>query len=290
MHELTAEEFRARLAERPAPPFEPRPMAAVDDLTTPSGALARVYRPTDAAVAEPASTPTMVYFHGGGFVIGSVANSDLTARKLADGIGCTLVSIEYRLAPEHPFPAAVHDVDEAIAWVAGGGLGHPVHQLFVGGDSAGANLAFVGALHARDAGIPLVHQLLVYPCVDPAVASPSHEENGDGYLLTRAGMAWFWRQYLGEDLADADHPDANPLLARLHDLPPATVTTAGFDPLRDEGLEVAATLARAGTKVTLLHEPTLFHGFIGYGELVPAAARALGDMCATVRAALARGV
>jgi acetyl esterase len=286
-HDMTAVELRAALEAQPPSPFPPTELALVKDQTLPSGMMVRVYRPTAESVSNPADSPTMVFIHGGGFVVGNVEGNDLTVRKIALRTGCTVVSIEYRLAPEHMFPAAADDVHEALRWVADGGLGVVPKKILIGGDSAGANLSLVGALRARDAGIDIAHQLLIYPCVDPSCSSASYKANSTGYLLTESLMHWFWKAYVGDDYATNKNPHVNPLHANLSGVAPATLITAGYDPLCDEGKEVAAALAKAGVAVTSLHYPGLIHGFIGFGDIVPTADTALTEMCNAVAAALA---
>jgi acetyl esterase len=287
-HLMTATELRAALAESPPSPFPPVEMASVSDMTLPSGSWVRVYRPTAESVANPADSPTMLWIHGGGFVIGDVEGNDLTVRKIAAYTGCTVASIEYRLAPEYPFPAAPDDVFEAIQWITGGGLGAAPSKLLIGGDSAGANLAMVGALRARNAGIDIAHQLLVYPCVDPTCSTESYKANAEGYLLSANFMHWFWNHYLGADYASNTDPHVNPLQAdSLAGMASATVITAGYDPLCDEGKQVAAALQAAGVTTDTLHCPGLIHGFIGFGDIIPTAEAALKEMCEMAAAAIA---
>jgi acetyl esterase len=287
-HNMTATELRSALAESPPSPFAPVEMASVEDMTLASGAWVRVYRPTGESVANPADSPTMLWIHGGGFVIGDVAGNDLTVRKIAAYTGCTVASLEYRLAPEYPFPAAPDDVFEAIQWIAGGGMGATPNKLLIGGDSAGGNLAMVGALRARDAGIDITHQMLVYPCVDPTCSSESFKANAEGYLLSAPFMHWFWKNYLGDDYVEVVDPLVNPLQAEsLAGMASATVITAGYDPLCDEGKQVAAALTDAGVATVALHYPGLIHGFIGFGDIMPTAEAALKEMCAAVAAVAA---
>ena len=237
-------------------------VAHVRDLAIdgPGGELPlRVYRP-----AGEAPFPTLVWFHGGGFVLGNLETADPTCRALANATGCVVVSVEYRKAPEHPFPAAVEDSYAATRWVVDNvsTLKGAPERVAVGGDSAGGNLAAVVSLLARDRDGPdLGYQLLVYPTVSAASDWPSHEENAEGYFLTLETMLWFRAHYFDSDIHHAN-PYANPLLATdLSGLPPATVVTAGFDPLRDEGIAYAETLEAAGVAVEHHHYADMIHGF-----------------------------
>lgn len=242
------------------------PVESVADIAVGSVPL-RVYRPH-----SPKPLPTVVFFHGGGFVIGSVETHDGVCRRLCNEVDAVVVSVEYRLAPEHPFPAAVQDCRAVLSWVAAhlDDYGADPARLAVGGDSAGGNLAAVCAQQARSEGIALAAQLLVYPVTDMLGEYPSHVENGEGYFLTRADMDWFGRHYVGIDRTDprAAEVDADPRLSPLHaesldGLPPAVVATAEFDPLRDDGDAYAAALAAAGVKVEHQQFAGLIHGFYG---------------------------
>jgi Esterase/lipase len=224
---------------------------------------ARVYHPAPGEVL-----PLVVYLHGGGWVAGSVAVADRPCRALALAGRCVVVSVEYRLAPETPFPGGLHDCYAALGWLAAhaADLGADAGRLVVCGDSAGANLAAATALLARDRGGPAIaHQLLVYPCV--ARSSPAADV-GEGHVLTRASMDWFSGHYLA-DPAHASDPYATPLTAaHLRDLPPATIVTAEFDPLRAEGEAYAARLKEDGVPVELISWPGVVHGFLWMaGEL-----------------------
>jgi acetyl esterase len=225
--------------------------------------------------------PIVTYFHGGGFVIGDIDTHDGPCRVLCAATGAVVVSVDYRLAPEHRFPAALDDCVAATAWAAehARDLGADPTRLGVAGDSAGGNLAAAVAIAARTAGGPAIRaQALVYPVVDFSTVHPSVKENGEGYLLTAAAMAWFCAQYLGDH--DSADPMASPLLADLADLPPAVVATAEFDPLRDEGRAYADALAGAGVAVHRLEFPGLIHGFMGLGSLSPGSARATDEVWA----------
>ncbi len=263
----------------------PRPeVAAVKDLEVPGPAgqiPVRVYRPSQ----EP-DLPVLVYLHGGGFTICSIETHDVTCRELANGAGCVVVSVEYRLAPEHRFPAAPEDCYAALAWVAGhaASLGVDPARLAVGGDSAGGNLSAVVALMARERGGPrLCHQLLVYPVTDHAFDTDSYRENAQGPLLTREMMRGFWGHYLARE-EDGRHPFASPLRApELSGLPPAHVITAEYDPLRDEGEAYARRLAAAGVPVVQRRYDGMIHGFFGFTAQVDRAGEAVADAARELR-------
>nr|MBA2282845.1 alpha/beta hydrolase [Acidimicrobiia bacterium] len=215
-----------------------------------AGVPVRTYRP---AGGDPVGT--LAWFHGGGWVIGNLESADATCRKLCRGAGVVVVSVDYRLAPEHPYPAGLEDAWAGLEWVAANAavLGVDGERLAVGGDSAGGNLAALVALRARDLGAPILrHQLLVYPATDLRMGHPSIAENGDGYFLTREAMSWFADHYLGPDRSHGDpaDPAVSPLLADdLLGVAPGHVITAELDPLRDEGDAYAARLADAGVAV-----------------------------------------
>lgn len=295
MHTLSPAEARqmfrdTRVPLQPPPP----PMARVDDLVADTGhgrIALRHFRPRGHAENE--LLPALVYYHGGGWVIGDVDTHDVTCRQLAAASGCAVVSVNYRKAPEHRFPAAIDDAYAVAAWLAanGGSLRIDGHRLAVGGDSAGGNLAAAVALMARDAlaagrNAPSFRlQLLIYPATDMTMAHDSLERFADGYLLTRAAMAWFIDHYMSG--ADRRDPRASPLLAAsLDNLPPAYVVTAGFDPLRDEGLAYARRLAQAGNTVDYVEYGGMVHGFIGMGGVVATANRAIAAAGAALRQAL----
>ncbi|MGD9855054.1 MAG: alpha/beta hydrolase [Planctomycetaceae bacterium] len=208
--------------------------------------------------------PILLFFHGGGWVLGSIESHEAVCRRLANVGRCVVISVDYRLAPEHKFPAAVDDCFAALCWAGGHAehLGGDRAQLYVSGDSAGGNLAAAVCLRAREAGgPPLRGQVLVYPITDYSFERPSYRENADGYHLTADAMRWFWGQYLASD-ADGRHPWASPLRAGDHaGLPPALVVTAEYDPLRDEGLAYADALCAAGVPVDRIYCPGMIHGF-----------------------------
>jgi acetyl esterase len=232
----------------------------------------------------------LVYYHGGGWVLGDIQGLDSTCRALANAAGCVVVSVEYRLAPEHKFPAPFDDSYAALEWVAAnaGSLDVDASKLAVGGDSAGGNLAAAVALKARDAGGPrLALQLLVYPVTNHDYSTPSYSDNGDGYLLTLDMMKWFWDHYLAT-AEDGANPLASPLLAPdLGGLPPAVVYTAEFDPLRDEGEAYAARLREAGVRVTSNRFDGQIHAFFQMLGVFPAARQAIDAAGAELRSAFA---
>jgi acetyl esterase len=244
----------------------------------------RSYRPL---VDE--TLPALVYFHGGGWTIGDLDTHDVLCRQLAVGAHCAVFSVDYRLAPEHPFPSAVEDCIAATAYVAENADRLRVSGIAVGGDSAGGNLAAVVALHARDAGgPPLAFQLLIYPATDQHCATPSHERNARGYLLEREGIEFFRRCYLPDAQAFADWR-ASPLLAKDHaDVPAALVITAGYDPLLDEGRAYAERLKAAGVKVAYREYADMVHGFLLFGAVLDSANAAVAECCAALRDAFER--
>jgi acetyl esterase len=221
-----------------------------------------------------APRPAFVYFHGGAWWLGDLEQGDALCRTIAAELGCSVVSVAYRLAPEHKFPVPFEDCFAATQWVARNAaeLGVDAGRLAVGGGSAGGNLAAAVALAARDRSGPnLCFQLLDIPVTDVSMQAPSHTENAEGYLLTRAGMEQGWDHYLARP-EDGRSPYASPLLAEdLRDLPPALVLTAEFDPLRDEGEDYARRLAGAGVPVTLRRFEGMIHGFAAMTKLLPQA-------------------
>ncbi|MEJ2870483.1 alpha/beta hydrolase [Actinomycetospora sp. OC33-EN08] len=232
---------------------EPEDVAEVRDILVPGAAgeiPARVYHP-----APGTDLPVLVYFHGGGWVVGDLAVADKPCRSLSAGAHVVVVSVQYRKSPETPYPGPVEDCYAAFAWIAtkASELGGDPSQIVVAGDSAGGNLAAVVALMSRDRGGPsIAFQVLLYPVTAPARGTEfaSYSDNADGYLLTRGSMEWFWDHYLS-DPEQSTEPYASPLLAEdLAGLPPAIVVTCEFDPLRDEGRAYAQRLAAAGVEVT----------------------------------------
>lgn len=265
---------------------EPMPIAEVRDMAipVPAGPIPlRLYRP-----AAEGAFPVLVFFHGGGWVVGDIATHDTVCRHLANRVGCAVVSVDYRLAPEHKFPAAVEDAFAATAWVAdnAAAFGVDAGRLAVGGDSAGGNLAAVVSLMARDRGGPRIsYQLLIYPATDAAMRHDSVARFAEGYVLTRSTMRWFYEQYLPspEDAADWR---VSPLVATdLAELPPAYVLTAGYDPLCDEGDAYAERLAAAGVPVVHRRFAGQIHGFATNGRIIRAADAALDEAAAALKRA-----
>ena len=267
----------------------PVEVAAVDDRTIPgpAGDLAvRVYTPH----GEP-PFPIVVWFHGGGWVVGTLDSYDPICRALAAAVPAVVVAVDYRLAPEHRYPAAAEDAYAATLWASRNAaeLGGSQQRLAVAGDSAGGNLAAVVALGARDRGGPAIgFQLLVYPITDHGMDTASYREHADGYHLTAAGMRWYWDHYLGG--ADGGAPDASPLRAAFFgDLPPALVITAEHDVLRDEGEAYATRLRAAGVPADISRYPGMVHGFFRWRAVTPAAEAAMQQAAAAVAAALPPG-
>ncbi len=292
-HTLTPAEARAfyrerRAATQPQPPA----VAEVRELRAdgPHGAIPlRLYRPAGTASGD--VLPVLVYFHGGGWVIGDLDTHDTLCRELANGAGCAVVAVDYRMGPEQRFPAAVDDALAATRWVHGqaAALGVDAARLAVGGDSAGGNLAAVVAIAARDAGdLPIAFQLLIYPATDMRRGHASHAANGQGYLLTADTIAYFHDHYIDEARHDLDWR-ASPLLRPdLSGLPPALVLTAGYDPLRDEGLDYARALTAAGNRASYVCFERQIHGFITMGRVLDEAHTAVALCAAELRRALAR--
>lgn len=289
LHHLSPVEARKAIEAMRATAGEPERVAKVENRTFRglAGNLpVRIYTPDGRG-----PFPVLVYLHGGGWVVGSIETVDASCRSLANLAGCIVVSADYRLAPEHKFPAAADDCYAAIRWAAlhtASFHGAP-GRMAVGGESAGANLAAVAALMAQERGsTPLVLQLLMYPVLDYSFDRPSHKENGEGYFLTTDMMRWFWRQYLNSD-ADGESHLASPLRARfMSSVAPAAIFTAEFDPLRDEGAAYAAKLREAGVPVAYKCCEGLIHGFMGMTKVVEPAKKAMGEAAAALRAAFAK--
>jgi acetyl esterase len=246
----------------------------------------RVYTP-----AGDGPKPVIMYFHGGGWVIGDLDVCDNPVRRIANRTGAVVVSVDYRLAPEHTYPAAFDDCYAATAWVSehAAELGGDPARIATCGDSAGGNLAAAVAIAARDRqGPPLAAQLLIYPVTDFNFTTGSYEENGDGYLLTKGSMQWFWAHYLGAQELGKD-PFACPARAdNLVGLPPTFIATAEFDPLRDEGEAYAATLRAAGVHVTAKRYDGMLHGFAWTLGATPSGAVLIDDLAAAFRDAAER--
>lgn len=264
-------------------------VARVDDrvVPTPDGDVpVRCYTPS-AAIGE--AHGVLVWLHGGGWVIGDIETADATCRALANRAGCVVVSVDYRLAPEHPSPAALDDCLAALMWTVENFelLGVDASRVAIGGDSAGGHLAALVCQRVRaDFGPDIDFQLLVYPVTDMTQSHPSIAENAEGYLLTRDTMEWFRQHYLGD--GDRTDPAVSPWHAPdLSGLPPALVITAEFDPLRDEGEAYAARLQEAGVPTTLMRFDGQIHGFFAMPTLLDDAKVALDAAGAALRAALA---
>jgi acetyl esterase len=279
VHTLSPDEARRMYRERRTFTQPDAPVVAeVRELHTTSGVPLRLYR---TAAADP--QPVLVYIHGGGWTIGDLDTHDVLCRQLCTAAGVAVVSVDYGLGPERRFPGAVEDSIEATRWVRehAAELGVDATRMAVGGDSAGGNLAAVVALSLRDAGDPpLAYQLLIYPATDMRAVAPSHTHNGQGYLLTADSIAYYRGHYIQHE-ADWSDWRASPLLASdLSRLPPALVLTAGFDPLRDEGLQYANALSAAGNSVQYLCFERQIHGFITMGRVLQEALTAV-DVCAS---------
>jgi acetyl esterase/lipase len=287
---LTPAQARARIRAGAAAAAGPRQsQPTVTDLTIPGPAgtiPARFYEPPGIGMED---RPLIVYFHGGGWTIGDLDTCDSVCRFLSLNAQATVLSVEYRLAPEHPFPAAAEDALAAFRWAAAGNtrLGVDPSRIAVAGDSAGGNLAAVVSLLARDAEGPKpAMQALIYPVADAVGGQRSRDEFAKGFLLTKADMDWFEHHYLPPG---ADHADPRVSVLRAGDLsglPPAYVTTAGFDPLRDEGEAYAARMEEAGVQVALRRHPGLIHGFANMTAISDTAHAAMLELAGAIRAGL----
>jgi acetyl esterase len=293
VEDMTGAEARAHLTRMMASvAYDPEPVARIDDrfIPGPDGPLpVRIYWPE---AHTGAAFPALVYFHGGGFVLCDLDTHDQTCRAITNNVGCVVVSVDYRLAPEHKFPAAAEDAYAATLWVAANAIELDVdaRKIAIGGDSAGGNLTAAVALMARDRQIPdIVFQLMVYPVTDlTAMDNESHRANGEGYFLTTTAMEWFRDQYLA-DIADAGHAYASPLRASdLSGLPPALVITAEFDPLRDEGEAYGVRLRDSGVDAAVSRYDGVFHGFFGLRTMLDAAKQANEEAYAALRSAFGR--
>ena len=290
LHTVSAEEAR-QIFEATAPALNVRPEGIfrsedrwIDGVE--GKILIRIYTPHEPAPGE--LLPILVFYHGGGFVIGSLDSYDNLCRAIANRTDCIVVSVDYRLAPEHKFPAAVDDALEAYQWVIdhAGELDGDAGRMAIGGDSAGGNITAVTAIGIRDEGymVPLL-QILIYPVAGGAPETPSHYEFAEGLLLTRASILWFYDQYLDrpEDVTD---PRFAPLLADdLSDLPPALVIVAGHDPLRDEGIAYADRLGQAGVEAELVNYEGMVHGFLSLADAVDQGKLAIDRVATALRTA-----
>ncbi len=273
----SARAARAEMARSAALAQEPAVACAVTEGTV-AGRAARIYTP------DQPNPPVLLFLHGGGWVVGDLDSHDSPCSRLCVESGLLVVALDYRLAPEHPFPAGLHDALAAFRELAAGGaaaLGGDPRRLGLGGDSAGGNLTAAATLVLRDEGGPAPSfQVLIYPATDLYATTPSHAELGKGYYLTTELINMYKRYYA----ADMDSPLASPLRASSHRaLPPALVAVAGFDPLRDEGALYADRLQGAGVPVARIDEGALVHGYLNMGGLIPEARAAVGRLTAAVR-------
>lgn len=290
IHTLSIADARTLMAAREVPGLRKPALADVREqvIDGPGGALRlRIYTPHGQG-----PFPLMVFFHGGGFVLCSLDTHDGLARNLCAGAACVVVSVDYRLAPEHKFPAGIDDCLAATRWVAAHAevLNGDAGRVMVAGDSAGGNFAAVTALRARDEGGPaLCGQMLIYPVTAHySAALPSMTSNGEGYGLTRDGMRYYWDHYLNHGDEGEDARAAPLRAASLAGLPPALVATAEYDPLRDEGEEYAAALVRAGVPVSIQRWLGVNHGFFFFPGVVDKATAAVDDACSWARGVFAR--
>ena len=297
-HTLTPEEARRVYRERRSfTQPEPPALARIESLSAegPAGAIPlRLYSPVPREKQQ-GLLSVLVYYHGGGWVIGDLDTHDTLCRQLADESGCAVVAVDYRMGPEHPFPTAVDDCIAATRWIAqqAEALGLDASRMAVGGDSAGGNLAAVVSLALRDAGQgedlphPIRFQLLIYPATDMRRCAASHSTNGDGYVLTRDTIGYFHDHYMGTGTAQDMDWRASPLLHKnLGGLPPALVITAGYDPLRDEGLQYAQRLTESGVRTVLVNFERMIHGFILMGKVLDESGTAVSLCALELRKAL----
>ncbi|MYD54907.1 MAG: alpha/beta hydrolase [Chloroflexi bacterium] len=289
-NEMSPQDAREAMAAL-RPQGEPEPVAQVHDMVIPGPAgdiPARGYLPTD----DPRDLPTVVYFHGGGWVIGDLDSHDAVCRALANRVPTSVLSVDYRLAPEATYPAAADDCYAALEWITGmyAQQGGPGDQIAVAGDSAGGNLAAVVSQMARDRGGPqIAAQILIYPVTDFNFETESYKVNGGGeYGLSEAGMRWFWDRYLNDD-SEGAQPYASPLQAEdLSNLPRALTITAEYDSLRDEGEAYAAALSAAGNQSSCTRYDGVIHGFVSAFAAVPEGNQALDQIAAELRSAFGR--
>lgn len=284
--DLTPEEARANTLAETVLMGPAEPVAKKEDrqIPGPHGPIPiRIYTPEGEGPFG-----VFVYYHGGGWVVGDIPSHEGVCCALANGAGCVVVSVDYRLAPEYKYPAAADDCYAATKWVAENAesFGGDSSRIAVGGDSAGGNLAAVVTLMARDRGGPAIcFQVLVYPVTDFNFNRPSYVENAEGYFLTREGMQWFWNHYLGDE-RDGAEPYASPLREKdLSSLPPALVLTAEYDPLRDEGEEYAARLRTAGVPTRLTRYDGMIHAFFRRTDQFARAEEAQAEVAEALRKA-----
>jgi acetyl esterase len=282
---------RQRFRDLPRRPVHPELRVEDRTIKGPAGSIAiRIYWPTTGSDND--AVPVVVYFHGGGFVIGDLDTHDGTARQHAVGADAIVVSVDYRLAPEHPYPAAVEDAWAATRWVAEHGveLGADTARMALAGDSAGGNIAAAVAQQARDeGGPPILFQLLWYPSVLWDESLPSFAENATAPILDTRAIAQFSRWYAGDvDLSDPPAGMAPGRAKNLADLPPTYIGVAGYDPLRDDGISYGKLLAAAGVPAEVHNAETMVHGYLGYAGVVPAATAGSDRGLAALRNALHR--
>lgn len=283
-HTVTPEQARANMKLRPR--ADGPEVAKVEDrvISSPGAEVPiRIYTPEGSG-----PFPILLWFHGGGWVVGDLETADATARHLTVGAGCVTISVDYRLAPETKFAGAPDDCYAATEWAEQNAaeINGDSSRIAVGGDSAGGNLAAVVAQMIRDrVKPPLVFQLLVYPVSGYDFNTDSYQRNADGYLLSRDSMKWYWDQYLG-DSDDATHPYAVPLKAKsFSNLPPALVITAEFDPLCDEGEAYAQCLQAAGVPTTCSRYDGMIHGFFGMPAMLDKSKQAIAEASAALQQA-----
>ena len=272
-NELSVDEARRQLEDSSQLLFGPKPsVGGIEDIDV-EGVPVRLYTPATGETGRMA-----VYMHGGGWVVGSIETHDGTCRAIASRSGCRVASVGYRLAPENRFPAAVADCWTVTRWASG-----QARSVAVAGDSAGGNLAAVMALRARDAGLPLACQVLVYPVTDWQFDTTSYVRNAEGYGLTLDAMRWYWDHYL----PPRDHPEASPLrAASLAGLAPALVVVCEYDPLRDEGVAYAERLRQAGVPVQLSEYQGMIHGFVRMAAIIDRTQDLLDEIAGYLRDAL----
>jgi acetyl esterase len=286
-HTLSVKDARQAIIALVDKTQNPVPVYQMEDRVIPGAAgpiPIRIYTPAGAG-----PFPILVYLHGGGWVLGSIETHEPICRELTRAVGCIVVSVDYRLAPEHPFPIPLEDCYATVCWVArcSADINGDAQRIVVAGDNAGGNLAAAVALTARDRGTPpLAYQLLIYPALDYAFNTASYLEYGDGYVLTKDMMVWCWQHYL-RDPTHGLYPQAAPLRAQnMGGLPSTLLLTAECDPLRDEGKAYAERLQAAGSEVTYRCYAGMIHGFFGWTSMLDTAAQAMIETAATLRTAL----
>ena len=284
-NEMSPQEAREAMAAL-RPQGEPELVAQVHEMVVPGPAgdiPARGYLPND----DPRNLPTLVYFHGGGWVIGDLESHDAVCRAICNRAGMSVMSVDYRLAPEATYPAAAEDCYAAVAWMNSmyDQQGGRDDRIAVAGDSAGGNLAAVVSQMARDRGGPRIDsQILIYPVTDFNFETESYKQNGVNYGLSEVGMRWFWDLYLNDD-SEGAQPYASPMQAAdLSNLPRSLTITAEYDPLRDEGEGYAAALSAAGVQSNCTRYDGVIHGFVGAFQAVPEGSQALDQIAAELRA------